>query len=140
MIVYTSNQRSWKDSHSTPICFGRAGNSEQDCRRLPLLRVAILDTGGLPKPALGENGTSFPLAIFSQMKDQLPDESCMISAAQTSLVSGDPPIINNLVLFGSVTPRYNMWTAVGTGCSEGNQTPAVQLDQFYFGVKYFGRG
>lgn len=59
---------------------------------------------GLPKPALGENGTSVPLAISSQRKDHLPDESCMMSAAQTSFVSGDPPIINNLGLFGSATP------------------------------------
>lgn len=53
---------------------------------------------GSPKPALGENGTSFPLAISSQTRDQLPDESCTISPAQTSLVSGDPPIMNNLWL------------------------------------------
>lgn len=87
------------------ISYGRTCNRKQE---LLLLWVVKLDADGLPRPALGENGTAFPLAISSQTKDQLPDESCMISPAQTSLVSGDPPIMNNLGLLGSVFKRDNM--------------------------------
>ena len=68
-------------------------------------RVRVADP---PNPALGENGTPSPLAISSHVKTQTPAEFCVMSAAQTSLVSGDPPIMNSL---GSREYWGNIWVS-----------------------------
>lgn len=61
----------------------------------------------LPNPALGENGRLVPLAISSHVNTHAPAEFCVISAAHTSLLSGDPPIINNLNEFSEVSARLD---------------------------------